>query len=277
MVGETGSGKSTLARAILQAPRPKSGSVMFRGTELTRLRGRNLLQARRHMQMVFQDPFGSLDPKWQVRVIVEEPLIAYRIGSRASAGARVNELLDLVGLDPARYAKRRPPRAVGRSGAARRDRPGARARPRADHLRRGRVLARRADPGAGAEPLRAAARRARPVLPVHRARPGAGQAGQRPGGGDVPRQAVRGRAGRGGVPRAAAPVHQGTARLDPVHRAVAPGGPARRSRASRRRRSTRRAGAGSAPAARGRQTSARSRSRCRGRWPPATWWPATTR
>jgi oligopeptide/dipeptide ABC transporter ATP-binding protein len=108
IVGETGSGKSTLARAVLQAPRPKSGTVTFRGTELTALHGRKLLQARRHMQFVFQDPFGSLDPKWQVRSIIEEPLVAYRAGGRAERRKRVDELLDLVGLDPARYARRHP-------------------------------------------------------------------------------------------------------------------------------------------------------------------------
>jgi len=108
IVGETGSGKSTLARAILQSPRPKSGTVAFRGSELTRLRGRQLLAARRHMQFVFQDPFGSLDPKWQVRSIIEEPLIAYSTGNRQTRRKRVEELLDLVGLDPARYAKRHP-------------------------------------------------------------------------------------------------------------------------------------------------------------------------
>ena len=108
IVGETGSGKSTLARAILQAPRPKSGSVEFRGAELTRLRGRRLLQARRHMQFVFQDPFGSLDPKWRVRSIVEEPLLAYHAGNAAARHKKVDEVLDLVGLDPARYAKRHP-------------------------------------------------------------------------------------------------------------------------------------------------------------------------
>jgi oligopeptide/dipeptide ABC transporter ATP-binding protein len=108
IVGETGSGKSTLARAILQAPRPKSGSVVFRGTDLTRLRGRRLLEARRHMQFVFQDPFGSLDPKWRVRTIVAEPLVAYHAGDRDARARRVSELLDLVGLDPARYAMRYP-------------------------------------------------------------------------------------------------------------------------------------------------------------------------
>jgi oligopeptide transport system ATP-binding protein len=108
IVGETGSGKSTLARAILQAPRPKSGSVVFRGTELTKLRGRQLLDARRNMQFVFQDPFGSLDPKWRVRSIIEEPLVAYHVGNHSSRRKRVDELLDIVGLDPARYAKRHP-------------------------------------------------------------------------------------------------------------------------------------------------------------------------
>jgi len=108
IVGETGSGKSTLARAVLQAPRPKSGSVVFRNTELTALRGRRLLEARQHMQFVWQDPFGSLDPKWQVRSIVEEPLIAYHVGSGATRHKRADELLDLVGLDPARYGKRHP-------------------------------------------------------------------------------------------------------------------------------------------------------------------------
>src|ERR1700728_1041067 len=71
LVGETGSGKSTLARAILQAPPPKSGSVRLRGVELVGLKGRKLVDARRDVQMVFQDPFGSLDPKWRARDLVE--------------------------------------------------------------------------------------------------------------------------------------------------------------------------------------------------------------
>jgi oligopeptide/dipeptide ABC transporter ATP-binding protein len=108
IVGETGSGKSTLARSVLQAPRPKSGSVIFRGTDLVTLRGSRLLQARRHLQMVFQDPFGSLDPKWRVREIVAEPLIAYRTGNQRERQGRVDELLDLVGLDPSAHGGRHP-------------------------------------------------------------------------------------------------------------------------------------------------------------------------
>jgi oligopeptide/dipeptide ABC transporter ATP-binding protein len=108
IVGETGSGKSTLARAIVQAPRPNAGSVVFRGADLVGLRGRRLLEARRHLQMVFQDPYASLDPRWRVEEIVAEPLVAYGVGDRAQRRQRVAELLDLVRLDPATYGGRRP-------------------------------------------------------------------------------------------------------------------------------------------------------------------------
>jgi oligopeptide/dipeptide ABC transporter ATP-binding protein len=113
IVGETGSGKSTLARSLLQAPPPKSGSVSLRGTELVGLRGRALLDARRSMQMVFQDPFGSLDPKWRVQDIVEEPLIAYDVGTREERRTRVREVLDRVGLDPDVFSRRRPRQISG--------------------------------------------------------------------------------------------------------------------------------------------------------------------
>jgi oligopeptide/dipeptide ABC transporter ATP-binding protein len=113
IVGETGSGKSTLARSLLQAPRPKSGSVTLRGTELVGLRGKALLEARRSLQMVFQDPFGSLDPKWRVQDIVEEPLVAYGVGSREERRVRVREVLDRVGLDPDVFARRRPRQLSG--------------------------------------------------------------------------------------------------------------------------------------------------------------------
>ncbi len=78
------------------------------GVDLVNLRGKQLLQARRQMQMVFQDPFVLLDPKWSVTRIVEEPLIAFRTAARGERRRQVNEALDRVGLDPARYADRRP-------------------------------------------------------------------------------------------------------------------------------------------------------------------------
>jgi oligopeptide/dipeptide ABC transporter ATP-binding protein len=108
LVGESGSGKTTFARALMQAPRPRAGSVHFRGSDLTQLSGRRLLEMRRQMQLVFQDPFGSLDPRWTVERIVEEPLIGYRIGSRAQRQSRISEVLELVGLPRAAYGRRLP-------------------------------------------------------------------------------------------------------------------------------------------------------------------------
>jgi oligopeptide/dipeptide ABC transporter ATP-binding protein len=107
IVGETGSGKSTLVRSILQAPSPKSGSVIFEGTDLVKTKRRDLLAIRRHIQMVFQDPYNSVDPKWRVSDIVEEPLIAAHIGTRLERKRRVAELLELVGLDVGEHGPRR--------------------------------------------------------------------------------------------------------------------------------------------------------------------------
>ncbi len=107
VVGETGSGKSTLARSVLQAPPPKAGEVIFRGKDLTKLHRKELLAMRQHVQMVFQDPPASLDPKWKVTQIVEEPLLAFGYGDRAKRRARVAELLELVGLDPRLHGGRK--------------------------------------------------------------------------------------------------------------------------------------------------------------------------
>jgi len=108
IVGETGSGKSTLARAVIQADRPKSGEVHFAGRDLMRLSRHQVKRVRADMQMVYQDPFGSLNPRWRVRDVVAEPLLGHGNMTRTQRRKRVDELLDLVGLDPRTYAKRRP-------------------------------------------------------------------------------------------------------------------------------------------------------------------------
>jgi oligopeptide transport system ATP-binding protein len=108
IVGETGCGKSTMARAVLQYPKPKSGEVVFRGQDLVPLNGEPLRQARRHIQMVAQDPFSTLDPKWRVERLVEEPLTVFDPASPSERRERVAELLELVGLDPHLYGSRHP-------------------------------------------------------------------------------------------------------------------------------------------------------------------------
>jgi oligopeptide transport system ATP-binding protein len=107
LVGESGSGKSTTAYAALQLLRPTGGSVRFAGRELTKLRGEELRRARRDVQIVFQDPYASLNPRMTVGRIVAEPLRAHGIGTRTSRRASVARLLELVGFDPA-YTNRYP-------------------------------------------------------------------------------------------------------------------------------------------------------------------------
>ena len=100
LVGESGSGKSTTGRCILRLIEPTSGEVRFRGKNLLALPREAMRLERRHLQIVFQDPYSSLNPRLKVRQIVEEPLIIHGIGDKASRRARVEELFGLVGLDP---------------------------------------------------------------------------------------------------------------------------------------------------------------------------------
>ena len=100
LVGESGCGKSTAGRAILQLYRPTSGHVRFEGTELTTASTSELRRMRRNMQIVFQDPYASLNSRLTVAAIVSEPLEIHHIASGRERTRRVNELLELVGLDP---------------------------------------------------------------------------------------------------------------------------------------------------------------------------------
>ena len=101
LVGESGSGKTTTGRCILRLIEPTSGAVRFRGENVLAFPPERLRRARRDMQIVFQDPYASLNPRMRARRIVEEPLVIHGIGSRAERRARVEELFRLVGLDPA--------------------------------------------------------------------------------------------------------------------------------------------------------------------------------
>jgi oligopeptide transport system ATP-binding protein len=101
LVGESGSGKSTTGRCMLRLVEPTSGHVRFRGEDVLAFDRARLRAARRDMQMVFQDPYSSLNPRMRARDIVEEPLVIHRIGSRGERRDKVGELFRLVGLDPA--------------------------------------------------------------------------------------------------------------------------------------------------------------------------------
>jgi peptide/nickel transport system ATP-binding protein len=107
IVGESGCGKSTLGKAILQLPIPTSGSVNFQGQELTTLNKDALRDIRPAMQMIFQDPVSSLDPRLTVAKIVDEPLKIWDRGDEVWRSNKVDELLNAVGLDPALVRDRR--------------------------------------------------------------------------------------------------------------------------------------------------------------------------
>jgi peptide/nickel transport system ATP-binding protein len=108
LVGESGCGKSTTGRAVIQLPPPKSGSVKLDGVELTALGGEALRRQRPRMQMIFQDPISSLNPRRKVRDIVAEGLEIWEIGDDGSRAAKVNEVLETVGIDPVSSGGRRP-------------------------------------------------------------------------------------------------------------------------------------------------------------------------
>ncbi|MCO6510710.1 MAG: dipeptide ABC transporter ATP-binding protein [Aridibacter famidurans] len=107
LVGESGCGKSTVGKCLLRLIEPTSGSIEFEGSEITELGGRSLQRLRREMQIIFQDPYSSLNPRLSIFKIVSEPLKIHKIGSRPDQKERVAELLGKVGLDP-RYMSRYP-------------------------------------------------------------------------------------------------------------------------------------------------------------------------
>jgi oligopeptide transport system ATP-binding protein len=107
LVGESGSGKSTTGYCVLQLIKPTAGSVRFQGKELTTMGREEVRRIRREMQIVFQDPYSSLDPRMTVGDIVSEPLEVHNVGNRRDRRARVRELLDVVGFNPD-YSSRYP-------------------------------------------------------------------------------------------------------------------------------------------------------------------------
>jgi oligopeptide transport system ATP-binding protein len=100
LVGESGCGKSTTGRTLLQLYKPTAGSVQFEGVELTKMKGEALRKMRRRMQMIFQDPYASLNPRMSVGRIISEPLFVHGVGTPQERAERVQYLMEKVGLNP---------------------------------------------------------------------------------------------------------------------------------------------------------------------------------
>jgi oligopeptide transport system ATP-binding protein len=107
LVGETGCGKTTAGRTLLRLLEPTAGRILYEGRDVTSVRGNALRELRQHLQIVFQDPFGSLNPRMTVQGIVEEGLIIHGLGNKRERLEKVRETLQQVGLDP-RYLNRYP-------------------------------------------------------------------------------------------------------------------------------------------------------------------------
>ena len=105
LVGESGSGKSTTGRCILRLIEPTAGQVLFRGENVLAYSRSEMRAARRHMQIVFQDPYSSLNPRMRVGDIVEEPLLIHKLGANAERRRRVEELFELVGLEASHLSR----------------------------------------------------------------------------------------------------------------------------------------------------------------------------
>lgn len=103
LVGESGCGKSTTGRTILRLTEPTSGSALFNGKDLFQLKGDELRKARQDLQMVFQDPFSSLNPRKRIGEILEEPLVIHKLGTKAERTEKVMEILYKVGLNVDHY------------------------------------------------------------------------------------------------------------------------------------------------------------------------------
>ena len=208
LVGESGSGKTTVGRALLRLIEPTSGSIIVQGEDFRSLKGAKLRAVRTRMQMVFQDPYASLNPRMKVEELIDEPMRIQGELGHGQIRQRVLELLEMVGLGS--DVRTRYPHEF--SGGQRQQIGIARAlalNPESDRLRRGNRLPGRFDSGPNRQPARRLAAYVRTRVSLHRARPGHGAPHERPHRRDVPRQDRRARGQERNLSPSATPLHDG--------------------------------------------------------------------
>jgi oligopeptide transport system ATP-binding protein len=197
LVGESGCGKSTTGRLILRLLEPTTGSIEFKGKDIARLDKQAMRRMRAHMQIIFQDPYASLNPRMTVGEILAEPMAVHGIAEGKEREDRVKELLQVVGLAPehaSRYSHQFSGGQRQRIGIAR-------------------ALAVNPDLIICDEPVSV-----RALIPVYRPRPCGGETHQRPRRCDVSRQAGRDRRQAHALCQAVAPLYPGAAVGDPATR-----------------------------------------------------------
>ena len=170
IVGESGCGKSTAGRTVMKLLDPTGGKIEFEGRDITNLTRKEMVPLRREMQMIFQDPYSSLNPRHTVGAIISAPFKVQGVKPARGVQAEVQDLMARVGLNPEHY-NRYPNEFSGgqrqRIGIAR----AIALRPEAHRLRRAGVRARRVDPGPGRQPARGPAGRVPAGVRLHRPRP----------------------------------------------------------------------------------------------------------
>ena len=215
LVGESGSGKSTVARILARLHDATSGSVIYDGTDVLGRRDVKLYRSR--VQMIFQDPFDSLNPVRTIGHHLERPVRIHSVVSRRDVTPRVHELLRTVGLvPPEKYAAKYPHELSGGPAAARRDRARARGQPVGDPRGRADLDARRLDPDRDPQPDARAEAGARDRVPLHHARHRERALHRGRGARDVRRPDRRAGPDRFGAARAAPPVHEASALRRPA-------------------------------------------------------------
>ena len=231
LVGESGSGKTTVGRCIVLLEEPTRGTVRYRDEVVSNLTQRAFTPFRNAMQIVFQDPTDSMNPRWSVEQVLTEPLNLHTSLSPAEKRARVTALLDMVGIDPA--VREVKPRQLGAGRQQRIGHRRARFRATEPAVHRARRADLGAEPGDTGGDHRApdpALARARHRLSLHLPRSDHGGASLRPGRGDVSRPGGRDRHTGRGVPDAAPPLFGGAAGVAPLPRHCRPAGRQARAR-----------------------------------------------